>query len=343
MGLAAPQARLLTLTSRKADCELGLSIDANEKMALSREQSDLTAQYFSLLNAKNICYYANGKYNDITYQYLMGYNNFNSNFGSLMTRSATAQKAQMDLKKDNSMVLADANGRIVMSDMYGKALQQVLGSGCIDSSGHGKTFSMDEIPAIIAAVCALSGQSGITEDEISAVIENRKVTTSFGVTPTNNLTGEEDESFVKESTHATDLIQAIVDLYYPIFVAAAANGWTTEYNKDMARNSEYLNDAIVTGFFQLQQVNEYGAYEPDVSLTYFCTQESVTDRQDSEQREKATAWLNKEKARIAEKESYLDADITDLSTELEAINTEIESVKSFIDDEIQSTMDFGNA
>ena len=73
MGLAASQARLLTLTARKADCEYGISIDSMRKMALSREQSQLSQEYSSKLKAKNIAYYANGKYNKINYSYLMGY------------------------------------------------------------------------------------------------------------------------------------------------------------------------------------------------------------------------------------------------------------------------------
>ena len=75
MGLACSQIRLLTLTARKADCEYGISIDSMQKMALSREQTQLSQEYNSKLKAKQISYYANGKYNKINYSYLMGYGN----------------------------------------------------------------------------------------------------------------------------------------------------------------------------------------------------------------------------------------------------------------------------
>ena len=71
MALAASQARLLTLTERKADCELGISIRSMRKMALTREQSNLTKEYYSRLQSKTIAYYDNGKYNKINYNYLM--------------------------------------------------------------------------------------------------------------------------------------------------------------------------------------------------------------------------------------------------------------------------------
>ena len=49
MGLACSQIRLLTLTARKADCEYGISIDSMRKMALSREQTQLSQEYNSKL------------------------------------------------------------------------------------------------------------------------------------------------------------------------------------------------------------------------------------------------------------------------------------------------------
>ena len=73
MGLSIDNIRLLTLTRRKADLEYNISINAMEKMALAREQSDLSKEYYSRLQAKNITYYANGQYNKMDYGYLMGY------------------------------------------------------------------------------------------------------------------------------------------------------------------------------------------------------------------------------------------------------------------------------
>ena len=54
MGLAASQSRFLFLTARKADCEYNISIDSMKKMALTREQSDLSKEYYSRLQSKQI-------------------------------------------------------------------------------------------------------------------------------------------------------------------------------------------------------------------------------------------------------------------------------------------------
>ena len=68
MGLACSNIRLLTLTARKADCEYGISIDSMRKMAIAREQTQLSQEYNSKLKAKQISYFANGKYNQINYK-----------------------------------------------------------------------------------------------------------------------------------------------------------------------------------------------------------------------------------------------------------------------------------
>ena len=93
MGLACSQARLLTLTARKADCEYGISIASMHKMALTREMSELSQDYYSKLQSKQISYFANGKYNKMNYGYLMGYG---SNYTSVWNQDKYA------LKDDNS-------------------------------------------------------------------------------------------------------------------------------------------------------------------------------------------------------------------------------------------------
>ena len=110
----------------------------------------------------------------------------------------------------------------------------------------------------------------------------------------------------------------------------------------METNNDYISDAIVSGTFQLETVNDEGNYDPDTSLTYFITAGLVQERNDSSVREEITAWYEAEKARISEKEDWLDIENQDLSTELEAINTEIQSIQSLIDDAISSVFDWGS-
>ncbi len=329
MGLACSNIRLLTLTARKADCEYGISVDSMRKMALTREQSALAREYNSKLQTKSIAYYNNGQYNKINYNYLMGY-------GANYTAITSGTKP---LKDENSMILTDYKGQVVMSADYASAITSVLGSSAMDSQGRGGTFSTDKIPAMLAELIP-----GYTEEQFQTVINGDSVSTSYDANGVQTITGEStgNTTTIDNSDKTTSLIQQLVDFYYPIFQAAAANGWTTEYNNEMKSNENYVSDALVSGSFQLATVNEEGNYDPDTSLTYYITSGMVESRTDSDVREEITAWYEAEKARISEKEDWIDIDMDNLSTELEAINTEIQSVKSLIDDAISSVFDWGS-
>ncbi len=330
MGLACSNIRLLTLTARKADCEYGISIDSMQKMALSREQTQLSQEYNSKLKAKQISYYANGKYNKINYSYLMGYGN----------NYAAVTGGTQPLKSQNSMILTDFKGQVVMSKAYASAITSVLGSSAMDSQGRGGTFSTDQIPAILAKLLP-----GFTEEQFKNAIDGKSQnSTSYDANGVQTITGNStgNKVTVDNTETTTKKIQSIVDFYYPIFQAAAANGWTTEYNNDMRTNDDYVSDALSSGTFQLATVNDEGNYDPDTSLTYYVTSGLVAQNNNSEVREEVTAWYEAEKARISEKESYLDIDMDNLSTELESINTEIQSIQSLIDDAISSVFDWGS-
>jgi hypothetical protein len=242
------------------------------------------------------------------------------------------------LKSDNSMILTDFRGSVVINGGIASILESKYG---INAQGRGGTFSQSDIPELISEV--MNGV--ITADEVKTIQDGGKVNRVCTATVYKTLTGEavgkNDNYDYSEKT--TELFKKIIDFYAPIFQACAANGWTTEYNQDMAANDDYISDALVTGTFCLAKVDEEGTYEPNTSLTYFMTAGLVQERTDSDVREEITAWYNAEKERISEKENFLDIEIRDLSTELEAINTELQSLKSLIDDAIQSVFDWGSS
>ena len=332
MGLSVSQVRLLSLTQRKGDVEYNMSIDSMEKLALTREQSELSSKYYAKLHAAKVSFYANGKYNTMNYNYLMGY-------GGGIGYSAVTE-GKYPLKENNSMILTDSGGQVVMSKEYANALKNVLGASCMDGFGRGGTFSKDKIPEILAEVC-----TAVDADEFRAIIENKDIAeSSFDATEVNFITGESgNHTTVDNTKYKRELIEKLVDFYYPIFHAASANGWTTEYNQEMAHNENYVSDGLLSGFLQLAEVNEEGGYDPDASLSYFVMSGEVQQRTDSDVREEITAWYNAEKERIAEKENYLDLEMRDLSTELEAINAEMDSLKSIINDAIESVFDWGSS
>ena len=56
MGLSASQARLLTITSRKSDCEFQSMRYSHEKIALSRSMTDISNEYQNSLNQTKLIY-----------------------------------------------------------------------------------------------------------------------------------------------------------------------------------------------------------------------------------------------------------------------------------------------
>ena len=334
MGLAASQVRLLGLTARKADCELAISLNSMRKMALTREMTELSREYNSRLQSKQVSYYANGQYNKVNYQYLMGGADWFSIY-----------KGDVPFKKNNSMVLADFRGRVVLSDAYAKAITSVLGDSIMGADGQGGTFSKDRIRDGLEKMLYGKDSQYFNANSIRTVLAGGDIESSYEANVINTLSGNVvDTNVVQNNTSkATALVKNIIDMYYPIFQAAANNGWTTEYNCAMSSNDDYISDAIISGTFNLEIVDDFGDYDEGTSLTYFLTNGTLENNTSSDKREEITAWYNAEKARISEKEDWIDLEQADLSTELEAIKTEMESLKSLIDNAISTVFDWGNA
>ncbi len=319
MGLAAPQLMQLTLTNRKGTIERNIAVDAARKMLLTREMSQLSSEYQQRLSNKNIAFFANGQYSKINYNYIMGYG---QDYFAIINNTRP-------LKSNAQMILTDWKGQVVMSDTYANAILSAVPGAALNNNGVGPAFDEDYIPAILAALCPNNMldeeafRNGIAEHTWSATVHN---TLSGEVTGSTN---------VNTADYLNEKIQEIINFYYPIFQAAANNGWTTEYNQFMTNNDDYVSDSLTSGTFQLASVNEYGQYDPEATLTYFITAGEMTTRTDSDTRQEITAWYEAEKQRISEKESFIDIDMENLKTELDAINAEMESIKTFIDDAIK--------
>lgn len=147
--------------------------------------------------------------------------------------------------------------------------------------------------------------------------------------------------------------------YIPAFNVAAnldvsqdASGKTTySRSTDAAKNYGYssliqgdnLQNGLKSGTIQLVNVSSVvtGGFSKAQGLDYFKTQNYVVEKADSAERETITAWYNAARADLNTKESYWDAEITALSTELNTITTEIESVKKLREDAISSTFKWG--
>ena len=120
MGLAAAQARLLTITSRKADCEFQSMRYSHQKIALSRNMTDISNEYQNALNQTKLVYDYYGNGSSAT----------SLSYGLLMTPS--------ELNGHMPVLTTDASGRVVLNSAYAAAAKAAgipqEGLGCLPST-----------------------------------------------------------------------------------------------------------------------------------------------------------------------------------------------------------------
>ena len=103
MGLAAGQARLLSITSRKSDCEFQSMRLSHQKIALSRELADLSNEYQNSLDQTKLVYDYYGT----------GDTNTPLTYGILMNPST--------LNDYMPITLTDTSGRVTLNSKYAAA------------------------------------------------------------------------------------------------------------------------------------------------------------------------------------------------------------------------------
>lgn len=99
MGLSASQARLLTITSRKSDCEFQSMRYSHEKIALSRNMTDISNEYQNSLNQTKLVYDfygTNDRTTPLSYALMMEPSIMNNYMPMLSTN--TAGKVVLDSK-----------------------------------------------------------------------------------------------------------------------------------------------------------------------------------------------------------------------------------------------------
>lgn len=119
MGLAAGQARLLSITSRKSDCEYQSMSLSHQKLSISRDLEQISAEYQNSLDQTKLMYdfYGNGSSEQLRYSLLMTPSALNNYMPTLITNSA---------------------GRTVLNSAYAQAARAAgipqEGLGCTPSS-----------------------------------------------------------------------------------------------------------------------------------------------------------------------------------------------------------------
>ena len=144
MGLAASQARLLTITARKADCEFQSMMLSHQKLALSRDMEAVSDEYQTALNTTKLVYdyYGSGDSDmALTYGLLMEPSAYNDYYPKLVT---------------------DAKNRVILNSAYASAAR----AAGIPAEGLLGTPSSDVRNKFIEA---LAGENIITPGQAATI------------------------------------------------------------------------------------------------------------------------------------------------------------------------------
>lgn len=136
MGLAASQARLLTITARKSDCEYRSMAYSHQKIALSRDMNIVSAEYQDSLNKTKLVYdfYGTGdKTTPLSYSLLMKPSKLNDYMPMPLTDSAgrVVLDAKLAAAAEYAGIPQEGFGTTPSSDIRDKFIQGLMKNGVI--------------------------------------------------------------------------------------------------------------------------------------------------------------------------------------------------------------------
>ena len=177
MGLAAGQARLLSITARKSDCEFRSMSLSHQKISLARQLADLSNEYQNSLDQSKLIYDYYGT----------GDTNTPLSYGILMSPSA--------LNDYMPTTITDSIGRVVLNNKYASAAR----AAGIPQEGLGTLPSEAMRNAFILAMESKGIISANLSDTILGLPYNQEA--GFG--------GGATVSVVTKQGNISDLIQAL--------------------------------------------------------------------------------------------------------------------------------------
>lgn len=136
MGMAASQARLLSITSRMSDNELRSQLINNAKMRLTTDSSKASEKYLAALNATQLMFSnysltGDSQYQQLTFNSLTAYSAYNNQYG-LANKGGELLVSELDTARyEDAFTKANADNSIEEGDIDGrnaKALEEFLKS-----------------------------------------------------------------------------------------------------------------------------------------------------------------------------------------------------------------------
>lgn len=258
MGMAASQARLLSITSRMADNELRSQIINNSKMRLATESSKVSEEYINALNSatmmmSNYDTAGESQYQKLSFNSLTSYSSYNNQYG-----------------------LVNANGKLLVSERDAANYRNVLDKGG-DLDDFLAVYGLEYKSTYFTSETLGAEQINFEDTgEVYTITELEEMYYGSDTTLSYNNSLQSSE-YVNFSDYYNEYVLA--DENYTIAVADAINkdifndSWNSAYSKYISSDASSM------------QVNEYQA-----GLQYIT---DTLNRLQSENKLSAdNAWLN---------------------------------------------------
>ena len=247
MGLAAGQARLLTITGRKSDCEYQSMKLSHQKIALARELADLSNEYQNSLDQTKLIYDYYGK-GDTSTQLSYGILMNPSALNDYMPITVTDSMGRITLNSKYANVARKAGipqeglGTLPSENIRNKFIEGLVGEGLITEDMGTK---ITKVPYNQNAgfggdvTVATKTQEGNYSDLLKYIEENctdsydlKNITNGVNDTKTNNGAQDADSDELK-STTLHNLLTSHV-----IISACGQDGdhWADDEAKSLANN-----------------------------------------------------------------------------------------------------------
>lgn len=276
MGLATEQARFLCITARKADCEYKSTEIAQQKLEITNQLSNVSADYSNALNSTKLIWQndATDRTANVTYSLLMtpsAYNDYNPYF------------------------VTTASGAIVLNSEYAAAAKA---AGISKAGGIGSSSSRDKF------IQELVGQGIVTDNTAKEIINTPKTnwnpSAGMGATPMD-----------KAETSAMQLSDLILSdaigkqkIDWTALYVDSANGEIseTEYNKHLSD----LKDNLITARQTVLYDNDGNVRTEDTSDTAQTTYAEKIQQYETDIKNAKTEGRENDYNRLlAEKKQYI--------------------------------------
>ena len=360
MGMAASQARLLTITSRLHDVEFQAQSIQNAKTQLATQSDQVYQEYIDALNSETLTLKDNNN------------NLVVANFNVICGPNAVETANQYAILNEKGQVIVDddfaadyneykENGGD-LNDPYAFAMYILGGSLMGNVGGDFEDELANAKDAVAEDYVKNGGKIAAYKYSMDKILEKAEDGEY------NNLTDEEKDDYdaieksynyelfkhadeiYEYATKENDFSQSEFDYLVNTFkkVQAGGNGCIaiSEYNGDMGGNaatdSDWLKQQFDSGKFSIEicdkdkKNGEFTFNTTSVSTDTYLSS-TATSSVDSKALKIAEAKYEHDTKEIDAKDKKFDRDLSKLETERTALTTQYDSVKKVISDNIERT------